>query len=157
MNAFQIPRNSLAWMLATQVAVIVPHLPRLHVVLIAVAVVCGGWRIMVYRGRWSFPPGWAKAVFVISGLIGVPVAYGTVLGLEPAVALLIVAFFFKLLEMQQRRDAFLVVFLAYFVAATEFLFVQTITMALYILAVMVMITASLIGLNQSTRHAQPLH
>ena len=157
MNAYQIPRKSLAWMLAAQVAVILPHLPRLHWLIIGTAIACGGWRIMVYRGRWSFPPRWAKALLVVGGMIGVPVAYQTVLGLEPAVALLIVAFFFKLLEMQQRRDAFLVVFLAYFVAATEFLFVQTISMAVYVFAVMVMITASLIGLNQSTRHAIPMH
>lgn len=157
MNAFQIPRNSLAWMLAAQFLVVMPHVPRLPPWIIAIALACAAWRIGVYLGRWRFPPGWVKVIFVISGMVGVPLGHGTVLGLEPAVSLLIVAFFFKLVEMQQRRDAFLVVFLAYFVVSTEFLFEQSILMALFVLFAMVMVTGSLVGLNQSPRHTRPVH
>ena len=60
-----------------------------------------------------------------------------------AVALLIVAFVLKLLEMQRKRDAFIVIYLAYFVAATEFLFFQTIPTFIYVACVVTMITAAL--------------
>ena len=96
---FQIPRNSLAWMLIAQLAVIAPHVPRLAPWIIVVCLGCMLWRVMVYQGRWSYPGRWIKVLFVLGGTIGIPIGYRTLLGLEPAVALLIVAFVLKLLEM----------------------------------------------------------
>ncbi|MCB1647157.1 MAG: DUF3488 domain-containing transglutaminase family protein [Pseudomonadales bacterium] len=157
MNDFQIPRNSLAWLLAAQVAVIAPHVGRLPVWVTLVCVGCFVWRVMVYQGRWSYPGRWSKALFVLGGMIGIPVGYGgRVYGLEPAVALLIVAFVLKLLEMHARRDAYIVILLAYFVAVTEFLFDQSIPYTLYILLTVAMITAGLIGLNQTRSHIAPM-
>ncbi|MDB9942473.1 DUF3488 and transglutaminase-like domain-containing protein [Pseudomonadales bacterium] len=157
MTGFQIPRNSLVWMLAAQIAVIVPHVPRLPVWVTLICVGCGLWRVMVYQGRWSYPGRWTKVVFVIAGLVGIGVGYqGRVYGLEPAVALLVIAFVLKLLEMQHKRDAYIVILLGYFVAITEFLFFQSIPYALYILFSVVLITAALIGLNQTQSHRQPL-
>ena len=157
MTGFQIPRNSLVWMLAAQIAVIVPHVPRLPVWVTLICVGCGLWRVMVYQGRWSYPGRWTKVVFVIAGLVGIGVGYqGRVYGLEPAAALLVIAFVLKLLEMQHKRDAYIVILLGYFVAITEFLFFQSIPYALYILFSVVLITAALIGLNQTQSHRQPL-
>ncbi|MDC0013688.1 DUF3488 and transglutaminase-like domain-containing protein [Pseudomonadales bacterium] len=157
MTGFQIPRNSLVWMLAAQIAVIVPHVPRLPVWVTLICVGCGLWRVMVYQGRWSYPGRWTKVVFVIAGLVGIGVGYqGRVYGLEPAVALLVVAFVLKLLEMQHKRDAYIVILLGYFVAITEFLFFQSIPYALYTLFAVVLITAALIGLNQTQSHRRPL-
>ena len=143
-------------MLAAQGAVIAPHLPRLTPWVIGCCVACGVWRVMVFRGRWAYPGRWTKAALVIGGLIAVPVSYSKLYGLEPAVALLIVAFTLKLLEMQKQRDAFIVIVMAYFVGVTEFLFDQGIPMTLYIMVVMVMITAALVGLNQTVSHGNPL-
>ena len=157
MTGFQIPRNSLVWMLAAQIAVIAPHVPRLPVWVTSICVGCCFWRVMVYQGRWSYPGRWAKVVFVVAGLIGLGVGYkGRVYGLEPAVALLVIAFVFKLLEMQHKRDAYIVILLGYFVAITEFLFFQSIPYAFYMLFAVVLITAALIGLNQTQSHLQPL-
>lgn len=158
MTGFQIPRNSLAWMLAAQAAVIAPHVTRLVPWIILVSLGCGLWRIMVFLGRWSYPGRWTKFLFVMGGMIGVPVGYGRhFFRLEPAVALLIVAFVLKLLEMHNKRDAFIVIYLAYFVLITEFLYSQTIPVAIYMGLVMMMITAALIGLNQTQGHLRPVH
>lgn len=156
-SEYQIPRNSLAWLLVAQAAVIAPHVTRLVPWIIFVWVGCGVWRVMVFMGRWSYPGRWTKALFVIVGMAGVPLGYRTMLGLEPAVALLIVAFVLKLLEMQHKRDAYIVIYLAYFVAITEFLFYQTIPASLYIGFVMLLITTALIGLNQTRGHLRPIH
>jgi len=155
---FQIPRNSLAWMLTAQAAVIAPHVTRLVPWILLVCLGCGLWRIMVFLGRWSYPGRWTKVLFVVGGMVGVPIGYGrNFFRLEPAIALLIVAFVLKLLEMHHKRDAFIVIYLAYFVLITEFLFFQTIPVAFYMGLVMVMITAALIGLNQTQGHLKPVH
>lgn len=155
MSGYQIPRNSLAWLLAAQIAVIAPHVGRLPIWVLAVCFGCIAWRIMVFQGRWSYPGRWIKTVFVLGGTIGIPLGYHKVYGLEPAVALLVVAYVLKLLEMHHKRDAYIVVLLGYFVAMTEFLFSQTIPWTLYTLLAVAMITAGLVGLNQTSSHTRP--
>ena len=123
---YQIPRNALALLLIAQALVILPHVMRLPLWITLLCAGCTIWRVMVFRGRWSYPNKWVKALFVFGGFLGVGFGYGTLLGLEPWVGILIVAFVLKLLEMHQQRDAYTVIILAYFVALTEFLFEQSI-------------------------------
>lgn len=146
---YQIPRNSLAWLLLSYLAVIAPHVPRLPGWIAFAALICLVWRVQVYRGLWRFPPRWFKYLVAGFSVIGLIMGYGRLTGLEPMVALLIIGFSFKLLEMYQRRDALAVIFLAYLVAATELLFSQTIPATLYIFFTVLLITTGLMGLNQS--------
>jgi transglutaminase-like putative cysteine protease len=76
--------------------------------------------------------------------------------LETASSLLILAFALKLVEMKSRRDAYLVIFLSYFIIATQFLFDQTILIAVYELAAIVVVTAAVVGLNQLHSRVRPL-
>lgn len=145
---YQIPRNALVLLLTAQAMVILPHVLRLPAWVTLLCVGCGLWRVMVFKGRWSYPGRWVKAAFVLGGFFAIGVGYGTLLGLEPWVGMLIVAFVLKLLEMYQQRDAYTVVVLAYFVALTEFLFEQTIPFAIYIYICVIVITAALIAMNQ---------
>lgn len=155
MTGYQIPRNSLAWLLAAQAAVIAPHVLRLPLFVVAVAAACIAWRVMIFQGRWNYPGRWVKVLLVLGGSISVPASYRTMLGLEPAVALLVVAYVLKLLEMHHKRDAYIVVVLGYFVAMTQFLFFQTIPWSIYMFTAVIMITAGLIGLNQTRTHTRP--
>ncbi len=152
---YQIPRNALVLMLIATAMVILPHVLRLPIWLTALCIACGLWRVMVYQGRWSFPGKWIKTLFVFGSFIGVGVGYGTLLGLEPWVGVLILAFVLKLLEMHQQRDAYTFIILAYFVALTEFLFEQSIPYTIYMYVCVTVITASLIGLNQTQMFAEP--
>ncbi|MEX2488234.1 MAG: DUF3488 and transglutaminase-like domain-containing protein [Pseudomonadales bacterium] len=155
MTGYQIPRNSLAWMLIAQAGVIAPHVSRLPLWVVALCIGCGLWRVMVYQGRWSWPGKRVKVLFVLLGIVGVVLGYSG-FGLEPAVGLLVVAFVLKLLEMQRKHDAYVVILLAFFVAMTGFLFNQTIPFTLYMSIVVTMITAALVGLNQTLSHLHPV-
>lgn len=153
---YQIPRNALALLLIAQAVVIAPHLVHVSWCVIPVAVMCAGWRVMIFLGRWDYPSRWVKAVLVCIGAAGVAITERGVVGLEAAVALLIVAFLLKLLEMSRKRDAVLVIYLGYFVIATEFMFVQTIAVTLYVCLASAVVTAGLIALNQSRTRIEPL-
>jgi transglutaminase-like putative cysteine protease len=72
------------------------------------------------------------------------------------VALLIIGYSLKLLEMHKRSDALLVIYLAYFIAASALLFHQTIPMAAYVTVVIILITTALTGLNQSRGYLKPI-
>lgn len=145
----QIPRSSLALLLVAQAAVIAPHVPRLSIWIIIAWLACVVWRVLVYLGRWNYPPTSVKAVLVVLAGVGVAVGYGQLYGLDPTAALLIVAFSLKLLEMRERRDALVLIYLAYFVIGVQFLYEQAMAAAAYQLLATGLVTAALVGLNQS--------
>lgn len=144
----KIPRHCLGWLLAAQLALIAPHFQRLPIWVGAAWLICAGWRVLVYQGRWSMPGRWIKFVLVILCLVGIRLSYGSVVGLEPTVALLIASFSFKLIEATSRREAYLLLFLGYFVALTEFLFDQGLGTVLYMLLPLLLLTTALVALHQ---------
>jgi transglutaminase-like putative cysteine protease len=146
--AWQIPRNCLAWILIAQLALILPHFERLPWWVLAVYLLCALWRIMIYQGRWSLPAKWLKLLLPFLCIYGIYNSYGTLVGLEPTVALLFSGFCLKLLEVSAPRDAYLIIFLAFFVAVTEFLFVQDFWAACIIFLTLLLIITALIALHQ---------
>ena len=154
--AQQIPRNSLVLLMLAQVVVVLPHAAHLSLWIVAVGLFCGWWRAMVYQGRFGYPRAWVKLLLVLASGLGVAISEAGAFSLETAVGLLIVAFALKLLEMKTRRDAYLVIFLSYFVISTEFLFDQSIPVAAYALFAMVVVTAGMIGLNQMHTVVRPV-
>ncbi len=152
----QIPRNALALLMVAQAAVVLPHAMQLSPWIIIVCFVCGCWRTLVYQGRWDFPSRIIKAALVVSGSIGVILSSSNGFSLEAFVSLLVLAFAFKLVEMKSRRDAYVVIFLAYFVVATEFLFEQGLFVALYEFLAVIIVTAAMVGLNQMHTRVRPM-
>ena len=146
---FQIPRNCLTWLLVAQVFLIAPHIPHIPSWIVLAWAIVAVWRIQVYRGHWSFPSRRWKYAIVFCCVIGLLFEYRRFYGLEPMIALLMIAFLLKLLEMHHRRDAVSVIYIGYFVAATAFLFSQTIEMTAYVAFSLILVTCALIALNQS--------
>ncbi len=152
---YPMPRSSLLLLLATVGFAIAPHILRLPLWLPVVAVACVGWRIQVYRERWVFPSRIVRFSIVVASMVAIFLYYGTVIGPDAGVALLILAYLFKLLEMYKERDAFLIAILSYFVIATNYLFSTALLSTLYTMIVVLFVTASLVGLNQSPREVKP--
>src|SRR4029079_816382 len=145
---YQVPRTSLALLMIAQAVVVLPHAAHITPWIIAVGLFCGYWRWMVFQGRWDYPQRWIKVLLVVASAIGVGASGKSAFSLETATGLLIVAFALKLVEMKSRRDAYLVIHLCYFIVAAEFLFDQSIGIALYGVMSMVIVTAALVGLHQ---------
>jgi hypothetical protein len=62
----------------------------------------------------------------------------------------------KLLEMNQKRDVLLVMYLCYFTVIGEFIYSQVILVALYMGFSVLLITAALMSLNQTQEAQRPL-
>ncbi len=146
--AWQIHRNALVWLLLAFAAVILIHSAHLPNWITLAALVAVIWRVQRYRGVWPTPSRWVKLSLLAMCVAGLFLEYGKLTGLEPMVALLVSAYTLKLLEMEHRRDALLVVFLAFFIAAVQALFDQSIGNAIYILGCILLIIAALVGLHQ---------
>lgn len=143
-----IPRHCLGWLLAAQIAVIAPHVSRLPLWISGAWLMCAFWRVQVYRGQWSSPGKVIKTIVVLASLAGLRFSYDSFVGLDPTVALLISCFSLKLIEAATRREAYLLLFLGYFVALTEFLFEQGLGTVLYMIAPTLLLTSALIALHQ---------
>ena len=146
--AAQIPRNSLIMLIAALTMVTIPHLSQISPWIIAAGLFCAWWRWMIFLGRRNFLKFWQKAVLVVICGAAVVISEGVTQNLETWAALLVMAFALKLLEMKTQRDAYVVVFIAYFVIAIEFLFNTSIGIVAYELCALILVTAAMVGMNQ---------
>ena len=144
----QIPRNALGWAILSMFTLVLPHIERIPPWVLAVYFFAALWRIMVYRGRWSFPRWPVKLGLIFAGFAGILLSFRSLIGLEPTVALLLTAFALKLLELAERKDAYVLLFLGYFVVLTEFLFSQDLLIVLLSLLNVVIITTALVALHR---------
>ena len=87
----QIPRNALGWTILSMFTLVLPHVERIPPWVLAVYFFAALWRILVYRGRWSFPRWPVKLGLIFAGFAGILLSFRSLIGLEPTVALLLTA------------------------------------------------------------------
>ncbi len=112
---------------------ILPHLPHLPA---WCAFLTGGvllWRIRLALNHAALPGRWVL-VAVLMLAAGLTLwSHRTLLGKEAGVTMLVVLMALKTLELRARRDAFVVFFLGFFLILTQFLYSQTLPVALAML------------------------
>jgi transglutaminase-like putative cysteine protease len=127
--------------------VVAPHLVRLPLAVGAACAAVIGWRVLRELRGWALPHRAVNLVLTLAGFAAVLLAYRSVLGREPGVALLTVMLCLKLLELRTLRDAMVVIFLGYFLVVAGFLFSQSLLVGGYLFLVVLVLTAALIALN----------
>ncbi len=106
------------------------------------------WRSTQSLGYVGVIPKWILVPLVVVGGISVFAQYWTIVGRDPGLALLTVMTAFKFLESKTHRDILILIFLCYFLLATHFLFGQGIPIAVYMFVTLLIITSTLITINQ---------
>lgn len=125
-----------------------PHIFHLPLWVTAFTLFALGWRSAQANGWLGSVPRWLLVPLVLVGGVSVFAQYWTIVGRDPGLALLTVMASFKFLEAKTHRDILILVFLCYFLLATHFLFGQSILIAVYMLGTLIIITATLITINQ---------
>lgn len=137
-----LARDKLAWLLAMQALLILPLVFHLPVWLWLVWIIAATWRIQLFRGRWGAPGKLAKGLLTAACILGMLASYAGKTGTETMIGLLVCAFSLKLLEVNSARDAQLLVFIGFIIAATQLLFSQTPQAAAYCLLCVALLLAS---------------
>ncbi|MBC7782128.1 MAG: DUF3488 domain-containing transglutaminase family protein, partial [Proteobacteria bacterium] len=137
-------RNGWA-LLASLAVVMMPHTLRLPWWLSVLIALLMAYRIAVMQRRVLAPPRPLLIALVSAASGGVFLQYGTLFGREAGVALLSIMIALKLLELRTQRDAVVLVFLAYFLVITNFLYSQTLPTAALMLLAVWLITTTMIG------------
>ncbi len=150
-----IPRTSLNWLMLAQALVVVPFLQHIPLSMIGLWLGCTVWRIQILRMRARSPGTWIKAGLLVGTAGGVYLARGSLVGLDAGAALLVAAFVLKMLEMQTRRDALVLILLGFFCVVVGYLFESHLLWAAFTLLPVCALLAGLIALQESTSISRP--
>jgi transglutaminase-like putative cysteine protease len=127
---------------------IAPHFRNLPIWVSLLVLLALGWRSLENIGKLGPFPKWLLVLLVLIGGIGVFAEYWTIVGRDAGLALLTVMTSLKFLESRRHRDMLILVFLCYFLIATHFLFSQSLIIASLMFATLIVITMTLVILNQ---------
>lgn len=130
-----LDQRAMTWLLTGLGLTILPHLLNLPLWAAILAVGIGVWRWLASKRNWHLPNNTIKLLLTLGLLIAVFVNYGTLVGRESGTALLVLMMGLKLIELRQRRDVLVLMFMAYFILVTHFLYSQTLPLAAYVMMV----------------------
>ncbi len=143
-----LSRNSVNAVAFSFLITMLPHLTHLPIWVISITTVSLLWRVLHTYGYLFMVPRWLLIMMVLAGGLGVFAQFWTIAGRDPGLALLTVMTAFKFLESYTHRDILILTFLSYFLLATHFLFNQSIPIALFMLGCLIIITTTLMTINQ---------
>lgn len=145
--AEHLPANKVLWALVVQAAVVLPHIAHLPAWILVTAMAVGIWRYHATRRQWR-PPSLVLRVLLIGiGSLAVFASYGTLFGRDAGVAMIVMMLALKLLELTRRRDVIVFLLLGYFLVITNFLYSQSVVLALYMFLVTILLTSALAAID----------
>jgi len=154
--ALEAPYGPWVWTLIPLLLAGMPHFIRYPA---WISVVCIGlWllRLLALGRTWLIPARIFRLLLTVACIAGVYASYGHLLGPTPGTALLLLLLGLKPLESQARRDHVLLLFMAYLLVLLQFLQSQSLPGAVYMMAVVVIITAALLGQFHPPSQGAPL-
>ncbi|MCH2555814.1 MAG: DUF3488 and transglutaminase-like domain-containing protein [Alcanivorax sp.] len=151
---YQVPSHARGWLTLAIIATSLPQLidgPWWQSLLLLLVL---GWRALVDRQRLLLPGRVVRLALLLATVVATWQSFGRLHGPEAGTALITGLFALKYLELVGKRDAYVLIVLGYFVCATILLFHQGPLAALYVIGCLVLLTASLAGINYSDTHAR---
>ena len=146
-------RPELLWISAALVLAVVPHALRLPPWMPLLFYGLAVWRLhMDFQphgrfGRKSLAARFGRQLVMVIIVVGVLNSYGTLVGRDAGVALLVLLAGMKLLELQTERDYYIASFICMFLVLTNFLYSQNILSALYMLCSVALVITAMISMN----------
>ncbi len=147
-----IDHRGLIWLLGAISLAVLPHITHLPIWFAILMLAIGIWRYFAGVHNWRLPNLIIRFILVSSAMAGIYLNFGTLFGRDAGVALLAIMLAMKLLELKQRRDVLVIIFLIYFTLSTHFLYDQSLPITAYVAAV----TFLVIGLHLHLSQGQQL-
>ncbi len=141
--------SATLWLGVTLLLIISPHLVRQPAwgTLICLAILA--WRYAREKRSWALPAKWLRALITFSLVGATLIHYRTLNGLDAGTTLLTLMICLKLIELRYLRDAMTTLMMGYFLVLSGFLYDQSIFSGLYLIFMVVILTAALLVLQQS--------
>jgi hypothetical protein len=143
-----ISRNTLFWLLVTNVAILSPLYQQATLWSIGICAICFVWRVGIFLGKVAAPPKLLVTSLAIGAAITLALVSSEIGLLNALVNLLILGYALKYIEMRQLRDVKAIVLVGYFLIGLTLLDQQSMLDTLHLLAVAVLNTGVLISVYQ---------
>lgn len=124
--------------------VALPLYPRIPVYIMMLIGMFTMWTVLVISGRTSPPKNIIRMLLLGVIILTLMVSYGRVFGQGPGTAMLLLLSFLKLFEMKDKRDVIIVIFMGYFLIASNFFHTQSPWVAVYVFVVVIYLTSLLL-------------
>lgn len=143
-----IPRRLLSALLLLLGGLMAPHAANLSPAILGFFYTAAAWRLLaLLRPHWM-PGRWTLLFLMVAALALVVFTTGLYDGRLAGTALLVVMLGLKLLELRARRDIHVTVFLGYFLVFTQFLYNQSLWLAVYLFLGVLALTVIQVSLNR---------
>ncbi|MCF6255175.1 MAG: DUF3488 and transglutaminase-like domain-containing protein [Gammaproteobacteria bacterium] len=136
------------WLLVGLALAFTPHFFRLPLLVMLPSIILLCWRLLFELRYLALPPRTVRWLLTLVGILATWIAFGTLVGRQAGVGLLVIMLCLKLMEMNAQRDVGVVIGLGFFVVITVFLFDQSIFMGLYMLLVVTLLVTALIAFSR---------
>jgi protein-glutamine gamma-glutamyltransferase len=140
-------RRDTLVLLGAVALVVSPHFEHLPWWAASLLVLLWGWRFWLSLSRGALPGRFAMLPLLAGAGSAVWLQHGTLLGREAGVTFLLLLMALKLLEMRARRDVIIVIFLCFFILLTEYLFSQSLPVAVLTAVAVVLLFFVLVSTN----------
>jgi len=127
--------------------VVVPHFEHLPWWATAIVTLLLVWRIWLTLAQRPLPGRFVMLPLLLAAAAGVYLQHRTLAGQDAGVTFLLLLMALKLLELRARRDVFIVIFLAFFILLTQFLYSQELPIAATTVAAVVSLFFVLVSVN----------
>ena len=140
-------RRDTLVLLGAVALVVAPHFEHLPWWATSLLVLLWVWRLWLTSSRGALPGHFAMLPLLAGAAGAVWLQHGTLLGREAGVTFLLLLMALKLLEMRARRDVIIVIFLCFFILLTEYLFSQSLPVAVLTVAAVILLFFVLVSAN----------
>jgi transglutaminase-like putative cysteine protease len=143
-----LSRPILITAIALMIASVLPHFWHIEISVMLFFLVIAGIRLILQKPSQAALRKWLMLPLLVVGILLVYSEYNLPIGTQPGVAFLVTLFGLKILEVNKRRDIYVVTFIAFFTIATQFLFENGLLFTLYLMLVMILLILLLTALNR---------
>ncbi|HKV97851.1 MAG TPA: DUF3488 and DUF4129 domain-containing transglutaminase family protein [Gammaproteobacteria bacterium] len=141
----RLERTRLLWTLAALAVMTLPHALHLAPWIVLTATLVALWRLGVVYFGWPLFSRYTRIAFGVLAFIGVYATYRTFNGPQAGTALLILLAGLKLMEARGLRDYFLLLVITLVIGLTNFLYDQTIPLAIYMIPAVWLAAAAMLN------------
>ncbi|MGZ5008182.1 MAG: transglutaminase TgpA family protein [Methylobacter sp.] len=143
----ELDKNILIFLLSSVGLIVFPHIYHIPIAVFGFFCLMLGWRFIgIWKPNW-LPGRLLVLLLLVSGIALLYHQHQGLFGRDAGTNLFITALGLKLLEIRKERDLYLICYMAFIVAASQFLYEQSILMAAYILMVCCVLLATLVCIN----------
>lgn len=152
MATLPIPQRLLTVTLLLLGLLMAPHAANLNPAILGFFYTAAAWRYLAQATPRLIPGRWLLLLLMVLAMTLVVFTTGLYDGRRAGTALLVVMLGLKLLELKARRDMHVTVFLGYFLVLTQFLYDQSLWLALYSFIGIGALIGVQVGLNRVVVH-----